>query len=306
MKIVVTGNCQVAVIENILSVVLPDAEVSSHAFPFLDFASFTEDVAAADVWLRQPASSGHQELDWLAPDGDDAGRYSLPMTEAKVIAIPRITFAGFHPDIVYAKLRTGDVMRGVSDYHSAVGLWAWRRGLTPLEFTRLMSPELMDRLGYRQFWSVAARLMAEEFSSTDVSFLPFWRAVKRQGCFMHVLNHPSVRALASLVEGIIPLLPVRNNLDDTLESLRGATSVLGDPLADVVRWPVYPHIAEALGIPGSYWWRIGESIFPGLREWAEATWNAYGDVEPQDVICPRIDADGVGAVLEGSLSTLHT
>lgn len=103
---------------------------------------------------------------------------------------------------------------------------------------------------------------------------------------MHSVNHPRPAAIALLAKSIVTTIganesswsdPIEDYLDDTLNH---------------IVWPVYPPIGGVLGVPASYRWRNGSEVYSSIGQWADATWSRYGDAEPSDIICSRID-DGV-------------
>jgi hypothetical protein len=258
-----------------LSALMPAAEVTSlFAWDFLTPEGLRDSatsIADADLWVRMPlAENEHLGME----------------SSARVLDIPSLTFPAFHPDLVYATTTDGTLFRGINDYHSAIALWAWRHGVQPSDVRHLFTPEVMSRLTYDQYWTPSVANMKAEFARSSLDFSTFWLRVKREGVFMHSVNHPNSAAVSLLAKSALVALgasdsvwvdPVSEYVDDTLSH---------------IVWPVYPFVASALGVQGSYRWRNGSSLFGGIDEWAEATWSAYGDVTPDTVVCERID-DGV-------------
>jgi len=292
LTVALTGNCQAQGLGDAIAALLPHATVRSFHMWGIDgsaaanvrLAAAADLIAAADVWIRMPLSVNDHLEGVLGP-------------ETKVIGVPSLTFPAFHPDVVIATTAEG-LLRGMADYHSAIGLWAWRRGLDPEEAARLFTPEVMVALGYDRFWPTAVHAMSDEFTELGVDFAPFWQRLKRTGVFMHTINHPRVSAVTLHAKTVVAAVGAPADVYD--EPLDGYVT---DHLAQVV-WPVYPFVADALGVPGSYRWRFGDQFFDGVASWAEATWRRYEGVAREAVVCPRIDDGRYDAVLEPLLTAV--
>ena len=274
-SVVVTGNCQAGGVSAALAALLPQAKVNPiHAWDLessADFEVANDLLSGSDLWLRMPL---------------EANSALHPGAQSRVLDIPSLTFPAFHPDLVYAAHTNGEIFRGINDYHSAIALWAWRHGVDPSEVPKLFVPEVMWRLNYDKYWEPSVANMRAEFANSDLAFGPFWQRLKRGGVFMHSVNHPRPAAIALLAKSIVTTIgapesswsdPIEDYLDDTLNH---------------IVWPVYPPIGGVLGVPASYRWRNGSEVYSGIERWAEATWSRYGDAEPSDIVCSRID-DGV-------------
>jgi hypothetical protein len=215
-----------------------------------------------------------------------------------VIEIPSLTFAAFHPDIVIAVTTAGTYFRGLADYHSAIALWAWRRGLEPAEAAALFQPEVMAALGYDRYWAPAVEAVRHEFAASSLEWAPFWARLKREGVFMHTINHPALPAVALQGKAVAACVTGRDAIwDEPIERYAD------DHLREVV-WPVYPFVAEALGVAGNYHWRYGDTHYGDVTSWAEATWRRYEGTDPATVVCERFERGEYDAVLEPRLLEL--
>lgn len=288
MRMTITGNCQVASLAAVLRVLIPSAEIDVFHLGVSDINGLPSSLSSSDVWLRMPIE--------VALD--------LPefTTDARVLEVPAVNFAAFFPDLVYATTSDGGLFRGLSDYHSAIGLWAWKRGVAPSELERLMTADVMNELNYRGYWQSSYEALSRAFDASSLDFKPVWRSVKRSGVFMHTLNHPTISTVGAVAQEIVRKLGFKSTKLSTF--LSPIERVVADPLAHIT-WPVYPFVASYLGVPGGFQWRVGNDTYPNLESWAEATWKAYEDSRPSNIVCPRID-DGtydrvLGNRLDGSL-----
>lgn len=84
----------------------------------------------------------------------------------------------------------------------------------------------------------------------------------RRGPFMHTINHPRIVACAGIAHAAAARLGLVDPAGPPPEPPF-------DPLASDTIWPVYPEIAEELGVPGSLLFkRISRPIEPlGNRTW---------------------------------------
>ncbi len=282
-RIVVTGNCLSRGLGEALAGLLGaehlDVFPEWDLRPGNDLSSVATALERADLWVRIPLANG-----------PDLGR--LTERVSTVVDAPAFTFPAFHPDIVYATRRSdGSFFRGQTDYHSAIGLWAWRKGLSAAAATALFDDEVMRQLAYDAYWTPSVAGLKAAFDVAGLEFAPFWLRLKRLGVFMHSINHPRVEAIALLAKSIAHAVGApRSVWEVPLERY------LQDYLSAIV-WPVYPTVARALGVPGHYGWRTPISYYPNLERWLAATWDSYDDGARDDLDCLRLDDGTYDAVL---------
>jgi hypothetical protein len=272
-RIVVTGNCTANGLTAALQIIFPRDSVERYHLWEDDGASIASALVDADAWIAYPSPKNH---DLLERSG----------TRAAQIVCPPVIFSGFHPDMVYA-WRDGSVFRGAAgDGHSAIGLWAWRRGLDVPDAVRLFSPETFRRLGYYAAYKAEIEPLRDAFTRSGLDFSFFWRRVKRMGVFMHTINHPRIDVLVLLAK----LLALELGMPPELLQ-QPLERYVPDELLPIAVWPVYPDLAVHLGVSGSYLFSFSRFAH-SLEEFLEMQWEAYGDIDPSSVTCPRI-TDGL-------------
>jgi hypothetical protein len=206
-----------------------------------------------------------------------AGRADLLL-----IPTPTIYFSGFHPDVVFPSSAAGDRQDlPMVNANSAILLAAWREGLELDAAISLFRGEVFEALGYYDFFGMATDAFVEECAVDGLDVQPLIPAWMEQGPFVYVPNHPRIHVLRDLAMMQLQ----RHQLHD---GSLAADFAVEDPLARNLIWPVYPEIADRLGVPGDYIFRTKRR--PGaptadaapidLRTFAERTYTCYGRAAP--------------------------
>jgi hypothetical protein len=282
-RIVVTGNCTVWGLAAALRMIFPEDSIEHHRLWVEDHEVVAAALADADVWVAHKS-----------PDNEELLERSR--TRARRITCPPLIFSGFHPDMVYA-WRDGSVFQAAAgDYHSAIGLWAWRRGLDAPEAARLFRPESFRQLGYYTAYQAEIEPLRESFAESGMDFTSFWLRVRRMGVFMHTFNHPRIDVIVLLTK----LLALELGMAPELLE-RPIERYVVDELLPIAVWPVYPELATHLGVAGSYLFAFGRLAF-SLDEFLEMQWQAYDDIDPSTVSCGRISDGLYDRVLEPLLT----
>lgn len=102
------------------------------------------------------------------------------------------------------------------------------------------------------------------------------------GCFAYTVNHPKLLVLSSIAEAILNKLCLSPS-----SMLRRPEEFLPDQLSKIVVWPVYPEIAEKLGLEGNYIFKIGNQRLT-LREYIEGSFKCYNTYVYDELRCSRI------------------
>lgn len=286
-KIVVIGpNCQIPVLAGCFSFLAPDADVTlltRAAFQRLgsDAATLADLVSRADLVVGHAFQPG--------PFGP-LGSARIGALAKRHVTLPVLTFSAFHPDTVYVQDDRGRSLRAaMGDYHSALVLYGHGRGFSVRETVSLFRKDVFARLGFLDGWFQAQDLLIKSGHRAGFDVAPLVGRWARRGCFMHTLNHPKVWVLCDMA---------RTVLEQNGFSVRSAdiADYLPDPLSNVV-WPVYPDIAESLGLSGGYLFKRSSEIGAfrgaidncmGLDVLVDRMYAAYRDTPTISSACDRV------------------
>lgn len=190
-----------------------------------------------------------------------------------------ITFSGFHPDdVTFHGPR--DIRSPLGNNHSAIVLWSFLNGLTTDQAISLFTGDVFSHLGYYDTFEVAKRYLLREFAAIEFPLdaaVDKW--IARGSPFMHVPLHPKGFVLADLAAMLAQRigLPITGSVPDDF-----------DPLSHAARWPVYPEIAERLGMIrlGDYWFDRKGKFAGNLKVFVEKSYAAYATYEGLE--CDRL------------------
>ncbi|MBI5921859.1 MAG: hypothetical protein HY847_09405 [Betaproteobacteria bacterium] len=291
-KIVVTNSCQTAGISTCLQLIFPRDKIVSAQFPRVEneesLSRFAEILRGASHWVTE----GHWDI-----------LEKYPTTEVfQVIKLPPIYFAGFHPDVVTPEPVNGQVfgvideglLAGVWGANSALTLWGWKNGLTVDSTIKLFNVRNFYALGYVDLWHDNVNALREIYLACDINFDTLFNRWRRGGIFMHTHSHPKISALCSVAKVVsMKLGKAADVMELPLENL------VSDQLTGWV-WPVYPDIADALSVRGSYMWKISNKIFPTLDSYVRYAFRSYEKlgIKRSEVKCERIDSPYFQDVME--------
>lgn len=277
-RIIVSGNCQIGGIAATLAGMLPGDSVEPVAHIPGDPASDSAHraaVAAADAWLTNISPRLQAEVREQVPGAPEP------------IYLPDIRFFGFHPDIVHVRFRDGGLLQtgAAGPYHSAIALVGWKLGLDADEIVDRFDDATGRALGYDRFWATA---LVELKRRVDLSHLD-WRDVylplARGSAFMLTDNHPRLDTLIHLARLVAPRL----GADPGLVAFPWEQVVPDGLLATSEVWPVYPVVAEPLGLAGGLVWRTGAGELLGVEDFVRRSLETYRIVDPADLDAPELD-----------------
>jgi hypothetical protein len=271
-KITVVGNCLSMAISSVCRAYFPQCEVVNLHFEVDDIAGqFEAHAHNSDLVLAQ---IGLDENIYPAEFDELVARFIRSNPE-RVVRYPRIVFAGFQPDCVYAWGRDGS--GGVYSpfgYHSAIAVEAFRRGYSVEQTLGLYNENVFEALGYFDYYWPSIRALEHECKQAGLPADVFPR--KWLGLpFMYSINHPRMEIAWDLADHL--LRKARLELP-RIDRERGQhDSFFLGPI-----WPIYPEIARKLGVPGSYTFMPTTDFSPGaqheaftLREFLEKCFEHY-------------------------------
>ena len=167
----------------------------------------------------------------------------------KTMIFPAITFAAFHPDLVYIhdlSRMHGFVCGPIGPYHSAIALFAYRKGLSVEMANALFNENVFDALGYFDMWNAASRELLDgtlqRFGLDLSAELMNW---SRRGVFMYSTVHPMSFVLFDL----------SRKLFETVGLKPRTVNFNYYAIHDLARseiFPIYPPIAKRYGAQGGY------------------------------------------------------
>lgn len=286
-RIVVMSNCQTGGLYAALGAMLPDDEIQPIAWLGVEPPGLRELLAGADVFVSSLTRPESEAL--LAASGSTAA----------LIPVPVIWFPGFHPDVLHIGRPDGtELVSAVGPYNSAIVAWCWRAGYSAERILEAFDPAVFAALGYLGTWSGAVDQLRDSVEAAETDFGAWFLPLVRGGAFMLTDNHPRLDALAQMARPVAEQL----GADPALVAYRWEQVIPDGLLATSVVWPLYPGIAEALGLPGAYVWRCADGELLGLEAFVHRSLAAYADTDPQTLSIPRFDHDPRFAETLGSLA----
>lgn len=301
-RIAVIGNCQSFGIAYAMKLLDPTARVehfSAIGRTLADMKLLAKTLSTYDYVFSHEFPAGQVR---------GGGSQELQSLLDKVVLFPAVTFAAFHPDLVYLLDETrgnAPTIGPVGPYHSAIAVLAFRRGLSLDETHALFNRNVYETLGYFDVWNEAAEEFIEttkrKFGMDFSTELANW---SRRGVFMYSLVHPKPFVLFDIAKRLFAqqgLNAPNVNLD--------YYSI--DDLARAEVFPIYPPIAEWFGVPGSYTFKLENyhlsssvGTFITLPYYLSECFKVYRRCKPSQIAHPRIEAwlDDPGAV--GRILTL--
>lgn len=262
LRIVITANCLRYDIAAQLAKWLPGARIVTGTLPDPENTTATNHLrvllADADLWLTM--GSAEESLQIL--DG-------MSTKKPAVCRFPAIGFAAFHPDVCFAvNAETGKATRQV--FNSAIAVWAYRQSFSAKDAAAWFTAHNFKALGYFNAWDSSVTFLRDAFAASDLAedFASFFYAVKRQGCFMQTFNHPKPLAIASLCRLICQRTGLQTTHQQCVEE--------GSSPASRLIWPVYPEIAQNLGLAsGSFDWLMNGERLSGVDAYLVRTFADY-------------------------------
>jgi hypothetical protein len=235
-KIVVSGNCQMAVIVASLQLIFPHDKI----IPL----NYISDPQGENLFNYESAL--HEADFWLVISKDWAKGLcaKLKYDVSKVISFPNLEFRGFHPDLSYIFEPNSKVVSPV--YQSSVLVAAFKMGLSKEVAASCFNSSIFEKLGYHDNWSKSIGALKWRFENSDISsdFLNYLRFCHKKWVFMHTINHPHVDCIVWLAKLIsLKLGAPRSILDEDIS--------LPDLLSNYV-WPIYPSVACDISLLGSF------------------------------------------------------
>jgi hypothetical protein len=246
----VIGNCQADGLADWLAALSPGLAVEAFS---------VAGVAPDDPQARARWRALLDRSDWVVMQTgpEHRARFGLPEPDAlraegrRVTLAPWIIFRGFHPDCVYLFHDGAPIPGAAGPLQSAIALAARLEGLTRQRTLRLYNAYVYARMGYFDAHAAALDLMREEWTALGLDPSP-WLAPRAEP-FMHTINHPIPAVLEDVARQLLSGAGLQPSANPTP---RPPDRLIGGGI-----WPVYPELAERLGLEGATAYRR-----PGLPD----------------------------------------
>jgi len=286
-RIVVSGNCQIGALSAALAAMLPGDEVVPVAYvpddPAAEAAN-REALQGADVWVNNISRPLHDEI---------IGAGHRPET---ILYVPNVRFFGFQPDILHVSFTDGGILQtgAAGPYNSAIVLAGWKLGLDEDQIVARFSRDTCAALGYSSFWGQALVELKRRVDVSDFDWGEVYLPVARGTAFMLTDNHPRLDVMIHLAG----LAAARLGADPELVRFPWEQVIPDALLATSEVWPVYPGVAEPLGLRGGHVWRTGSGELLDLRSFVRRSLETYAIVDPDTLVAPALDDPRVVAALQ--------
>jgi hypothetical protein len=286
-RIAVIGNCQSYGVAYAMKLLDPSATVDhfsaiGKSLGTIEF--FAKTLGNYDYVFSHEFPPGHLK---------NGGINELRALFDRLIMFPAITFQAFHPDLIYLLDETANYaqLQGpLGPYQSALAVFAYHKGLSLEEANALFNQNVFEAVGYLNMWDSAAHELvnyAKLNFDMDLSFeLLTWA---RRGVFMYSTVHPKGYVLFDIARRLFAKVGLQaRELDYEYYAIHD--------LARSEIFPIYPPIAERLGVPGSYLFKLqnhhlsaGVGGFLNLPQYLAACYKIYQRSSPSKMRHPRVD-----------------
>nr|WP_293245092.1 GSCFA domain-containing protein [Panacagrimonas sp.] len=213
--------------------------------------------------------------------------------ESQVVLYPSVAFSAYHPDLVDIQVKrtaTALTQGPLEKCHSSLALLGWKAGLGISQTAALFRGEVLQRLGFFDWWESSETALLEEGRAAHLSLAASLARWKAKGCFMHFPAHPKLFVLADIARAVLERLGVAMQPFEF-------TELAHDHLADDVAWPVYTELGANLGCRGSYEFKqrlrgvidFSPVSLLSLEQFIEQSFATFARFEPDELLCRRLD-----------------
>lgn len=286
-RIVFVGNCQVNMLAALCNAMQADVTASGLEMTPRFFNKLEKSCFDDEAWSGVQCIWAHPNAQWVAWLQQQPKHF-----QAKVRPLPTIDTLGFHPDCAYVNVQGKVVESPIGAYHSVLVLWGFLQGLSVQDTRALFNAQVFRHLGFFDFHAAGVNHLVNKGRQCSMPLHRWLAAWQESGVWMHTINHPKPQVLADVALHCLGQLGIAGVAD--------ACDVVEDELARSPCWPVYPDVAQALGLrtPGSYAFKSahrpvdqGKSVnYMGLDAFIEASFALYARYAPVDLACDRLQA----------------
>ena len=196
-----------------------------------------------------------------------------------IVAIPDIHFGGFHPDVVYFSLKSNPTQPQFfmkNPTISAIALWGHLKNLGPKEIAQLYTEQVFDELGYMDYFDVSCAALLKSFENAAINPRFLDRHISSREVFMYGPLHPKLEVTMSLCFGLLEKLGIAPS-----QSYDSLYKMMPDPLQPEYAWGCFPPLAARLGVPGSWFIRHWNHVFPTIEHYLQGLLNHLNTSYPE-------------------------
>jgi hypothetical protein len=149
---------------------------------------------------------------------------------------------------------------------------AFNAGFDAARTRRLFRREVFDMCGYFARWDGERDQLLRTFSMYGLDLSSHFRKWSRGESFMYGIDHAKARPIHDIAHAFL----VQQGLDISETDI-----IPADTIANGACYPIYPEIGEALGIKGSYMFKLPHTYkLISLEQFIELSFNAYRSCAP--------------------------
>jgi len=289
-RIAVLGNCQAFGLAYAMKVMDPSATVDHFSAVgrsrVANMDMLVKTLDTYDYIFTHDFLAGH-----VRGEGDSE---ELLRRLPKATKTPAVTFAAFHPDLIYIQDKSeplhGFIFGPLGPYHSAVGLFGYRAGLTLEETRAAFNENVFQALGYLDLWNEASREFVENAKRYGVDLSTDLMNWSRRGVFMYSIVHPKSFVLFDIARRMWEKAGLKPPSADF-----GYYEI--HDLARSEIFPVYPAVAKVFGAQGGYLFKlqnhhISHTVgdFLTLPQYLAASFKTFEKTGAERLANPRVDA----------------
>jgi len=231
----VVHNCVNIGLANCLKMQAPGIEIES-----TDIGRYRRE---SDAWeSRLPAFGRIFTTPELASE-----RFAEFASNGRVGCFPIIHFDAYHPDQCYLTNANGFIKGPLGDYHSQIIVAAHAKGIGRAKVRGLFAPERLAAFGYFDRWDAARCRLLDGFRLAGVPVDDQYPSWSSRGAFMHTINHPAIHVLHDIAGALLRSVGIEP---------RQVPALPHDNLLNGPQFPIYPGIADHLGVRGCYRFKL--------------------------------------------------
>ncbi|WP_424361318.1 WcbI family polysaccharide biosynthesis putative acetyltransferase [Methylocystis parvus] len=224
-RIAVLGNCQAFGLAYAMKVMDPSATVDHFS------AIGRSRVATMDMLVKTLDTYDyvftHDFLEGHLRGGGDSEEL-LRRLPGKATKTPAVTFAAFHPDLIYIQDKSeplhGFIFGPLGPYHSAIALFCYRAGLSLEETRAAFNENVFQTLGYLDMWNEVATGFIENARLYGVDLSTDLMNWSRRGVFMYSIVHPKSFVLFDIARRMLEKVDANPHREREFRRLRNSRS----------------------------------------------------------------------------------